>query len=155
MYMRNSRNIKTAIIGLFFTLFFTTANAQHSYIDNHKDIAADLSKQYGIPSSIILAIAIVESGAGTSKASKTLNNHFGILGRNDVNNSKFKSFSTVRESYEAFCRILSKKKIYTRLKDNNNSNDWVKAIASTGYSTKPNEWIKKINSTIAKFGLQK
>lgn len=153
--MRNSKNIKIGIISLFLTLFFTTANAQRSYIDSHKDIAMDLSKQYGIPSSIILAIAIVESGAGTSKASKTLNNHFGILGKNDVNTSRFKSFSSVRESYEAFCRLLSKKKLYTRLKDNNNYNDWVKAIASSGYSTKPGEWMKKINSTITKFGLQK
>ncbi|ASW73439.1 muramidase [Chryseobacterium piperi] len=152
--MKNSKYIKVAIISFFF-FCFTTANAQRSYIEDHKNIATELSKQYGIPSSIILAIAIVESGAGTSKASKTLNNHFGIVGKNDVNTSRFKSFNSVRESYEAFCRMLSRKKLYNQLKDNNNYNDWVKAIASSGYSTKPNEWMKKINSTIAKFGLQK
>lgn len=152
--MKNSKYIKIAIIS-FFLFCFTTVNAQRSYIEDHKNIATELSKQYGIPSSIILAIAIVESGAGTSKASKTLNNHFGIVGKNDVNTSRFKSFNSVRESYEAFCRMLSRKKLYNQLKDNNNYNDWVKAIASSGYSTKPNEWMKKINSTIAKFGLQK
>ncbi|MBK1896794.1 glucosaminidase domain-containing protein [Chryseobacterium paridis] len=151
--MKRSKNSTIAVLSLFLTFFFTMANAQRSYIDSYKGIATDLSKQYGIPSSIILAIAIVESGAGTSKASKTLNNHFGILGKNNINTSRFKSFNSVRESYEAFCLLLSKKKLYTKLKDNNNSNDWVKAIASSGYSTKPNEWIKKINTTIIKFGL--
>ncbi|WP_261512369.1 glucosaminidase domain-containing protein [Chryseobacterium paludis] len=153
--MKNSKNIRIAIISLFLLLFFTNATAQRSYIDNHKDIAMDLSKQYGIPSSVILAIAIVESGAGTSKASKTLNNHFGMLGKNDINSSRFKSFGSVKESYEAFCRLLSKKKLYTKLKDNNNYTEWVKAIASSGYSAKPNEWMKKINLTITKFGLNK
>lgn len=153
--MKHFKNIQLSIISLFLVFFFTTANAQRSYIDSHKDIAMDLSKQYGIPSSVILAIAIVESGAGTSKASKTLNNDFGILGKNDINASRFKSFDSVKESYEAFCRLLSKKKLYSKLKNNNSYTDWVKAIASSGYSTKPNEWMKKINLTITKFGLHK
>jgi Bax protein len=153
--MKHFKNIQLTIISLFLVLCFATAKGQRSYIDSHKDIAMDLSKQYGIPSSVILAIAIVESGAGTSKASKTLNNDFGILGKNDINASRFKNFGSVRESYEAFCRLLSKKKLYTKLKDNHSYSEWVKAIASSGYSTKPNEWMKKINLTITKFGLHK
>lgn len=151
--MKDSKNSKRVIIALFLTLFFTTVTAQRSYIDDHKSMALDLSNQYGIPSSIILAIAIVESGAGTSKASKILNNHFGIVGKNNVNTSRFKSFNSVRESYEAFCKLLSKKKLYNQLKNNNNPTEWVKAIASSGYSTKPNEWMKKVNLTINKFRL--
>ncbi len=151
--MKHFKNIKTVVISLFLILCFTTAHAQHSYVNDYKMMANELSSKYGIPSSIILAIAIVESGAGTSKNSKTLNNHFGIVGKNTVNNSRYKSFSSVKESYEAFCQMLSRKKYYSALKGSENHNDWVKAIAAAGYSTQPEEWKRRIFSVISKISL--
>ena len=90
--------------------FSLSVNAQHSYIQNHKKIALELSEQYGIPPAVILSIAFVESGGGTSKNSKTLNNHFGIVGKNNVSSSRYRYFNSVRESYEAFCKLVARKK---------------------------------------------
>ena len=132
---------------------FSFSKAQHSYIKEHEKIATELSKKYHIPKSIILAVAFVETGGGTSKNSKSLNNHFGIIGKNTVNASKYKSFSSVRESYEAFCKLVTSKKYYPNLKGNSNYVDWIKAIASAGYSTQPQEWMRRIQLIIHKFSL--
>lgn len=151
--MRHFKNTKIVIVSLFLTLCFTTIKAQHSYVKDYKSLATDLSSKYGIPASIILSVAFVESGGGTSKNSKTLNNHFGIVGKNTVNNSRYKSFSSVKESYEAFCQMITRKKYYEKLKGNDNHSDWVKAIAAAGYSTQPEEWKRRINSIISKISL--
>ena len=98
LVMKHFTNFKTGIVSILLFLFSHLANAQHTYINNHKPMAEQLSKEYGIPSAIILAIAFVETGGGTSKNSKTLNNHFGIVGKNTVNKSKYKSFPSVQES---------------------------------------------------------
>ena len=47
-----------------------TAFAQRSvtrYVDNHKEIAVKLMNETGIPASVILGVAMLESGSGTSK----------------------------------------------------------------------------------------
>lgn len=152
--MRYLNQFKLLVAGILLTFGLSgNVKAQQGYITNYKSIANELSNKYGIPSSIILAVAFVESGGGTSKNSKTLNNHFGIVGKNTVNSSKYKSYGSVRESYEAFCQLLTRKKYYSRLKGNDNHSEWVKAIASAGYSTQPAEWMRRINLIINKFGL--
>lgn len=134
-------------------LFSLKISAQNSYINQHKPLATELSKEFGIPSAIILSIAYVETGGGNSKHAQTLNNHFGMVGKNTVNSSKFKSFESSKESFRAFCEMISRKKYYQKLKGNLNHSDWISAIASAGYATKPTEWKQKINFVIKKFGL--
>ncbi|PHN01680.1 glucosaminidase domain-containing protein [Flavilitoribacter nigricans] len=61
----------------------TTLSAQpHStqldYLQNHKDIAVREMLRTGIPASIILAQALLESGAGHNELALSANNHFGI-----------------------------------------------------------------------------
>ncbi|WP_300672646.1 glucosaminidase domain-containing protein [Soonwooa sp.] len=148
--MRHFTSFKIVIVSLFLTLGFTFAKGQQSYVKDYKSLATELSSQYGIPATIILSIAFVESGGGTSKNSKILNNHFGIAGKNTVSSSKYKSFSSVRESYEAFCQMVSRKKYYAQLKGSENYAEWVKAMAAAGYSTQPEVWKSRINSIISK-----
>ena len=135
---------------LFFSL---KISAQNSYISQYKSIATELSQEFGIPSAIILSIAYVETGGGNSKHAQTLNNHFGMVGKNTVNGSKFKSFETSKESFRSFCEMISRKKYYQKLKGNFNNSEWLNAIASAGYASNPSEWKKKINMVIKKFGL--
>ena len=59
-------------------------SAQSKYIKQYKPIADSLSAIYGIPSSVMLGIAIIESGAGKSRNCKLLNNHFGIKEKNNM-----------------------------------------------------------------------
>jgi Bax protein len=132
--------------------------AQGGYVSTYKPLADSLSKVYGIPSSIILAIAIVESGAGSSRNSKLLNNHFGIVGKNNLLKTKgvktrYKQYSSVTGSYIDFCKLLSRRKYYTRLKGNQDYKLWIDAISKAGYSEAPVEWRKRITSTIQKYKL--
>ena len=144
-------NIKfLSLIILFFSL---KISAQNSYINQYRSVAADLSKEFGIPSAIILSIAYVETGGGNSKHAQTLNNHFGMVGKNTVNSSKFKSFESSKASFRAFCEMIARKKYYQKLKGNLDYSAWLNAIASAGYAGKPAEWKQKINTVIKKFGL--
>lgn len=150
--MRHFKNLKTVVISILLVLSFSSVKAQkkHSYIEKHKEIAAQLSQEYGIPSTVILAVAFVKSGGGTSKNSQILNNHFGIVGKNTVNKSRYRSFLSTQDSFRAFCDLLSRKKYYQRLKGNDDHSEWVKAIAKAGYSTQPQEWMRRINLMIKK-----
>ena len=143
---------KIYIIISLLSIFFIHAQT-HSYIEMHRNTAEQLSSEYGIPSAVILAIAFVETGGGNSKGAKVYHNHFGIHGKNTVTKSKYKSFDSTRESYEAFCQILSRKKYYSDLKGIKDTAEWVKAIAAAGYSTQPVEWKKRVKMIIEKFNL--
>jgi len=147
------RNFNIKFLSLIILFFSLKISAQNSYINQYKPIATELSKEFGIPSAIILSIAYVETGGGNSKHAQTLNNHFGMVGKNTVNNSKFKSFENSKESFRAFCEMISRKKYYQKLKGNLDYSEWLNAIASAGYAVKPTEWKKKITTVINKLGL--
>ena len=54
------------------------AKVTTDYINKYKGIAISEMNRTGIPASITLAQAIVESGSGESNLAKQANNHFGI-----------------------------------------------------------------------------
>ena len=88
-----------------------------SYIEDYKYLAIDEMVRTGIPASITMAQAIIESNAGTSKLARMTNNHFGIKFKDywtgleyffpdddrDSNGnlipSCFRKYPTVRDSY--------------------------------------------------------
>lgn len=147
--------LRIVILSFVLMLVSITATAQtHPYLERNKAIASEFSARYGIPVSVILSVAFVESGAGTSKSSTQFNNHFGIVGKNNPE-SRYRSFSSVRECYEAFCKLIVNKDYYTALKGNTDLSKWVKAIASAGYSTRPKEWMRRINLIISRYSLSK
>lgn len=65
-------------------VFYTTVNAQNpnpaylTYIDQWKETAVQQQEDYGIPASITMAQALLESAAGKSELALNANNHFGI-----------------------------------------------------------------------------
>ena len=132
--------------------------AQSGYIKKYGSLADSLAKEYKIPVAVILGVAIIESGSGTSRNSKLLNNHFGIVGKNDLMKTKgvksrYKQFKSVTDSYVAFCKLVKKRKYYEKLKGNNDYNLWLDAMSKAGYSEVPEEWKKKIASCIRKHKL--
>ncbi len=137
-----------AMLGIMFS-----ATAQNgTYITKHKTMTTELAEQYGIPYSVILAVALVESSAGEGKTAKKLNNHFGIVGKNEQAKTgyktRYKQYDSEQESFMDFCRTISKKGFYARLKDNADTKQWVKAISKAGYSEQPKVWEKRIMNTI-------
>ena len=141
------------ILALLFFVYTANAQSSKSYITNHKTMATLLSEHYGIPASVILAVAFVESSAGRGATAKVLNNHFGIEGHNNIVNSRghksrYKQYSNEIASYIDFCRLVTHKRYYKRLKDTNDATAWVRAISHAGYSEQPELWEKRILSTI-------
>jgi len=150
-----NRILKRKLLVLVLMVAIFSANAQNSkYITNHKIIATVLGEHYGIPASVILAVAAVESASGSGAVAKVLNNHFGIVGHNNIvnhrgNKSRYKQYDNVYASYIDFCNLMTRKKFYSKLKNNDNPQLWVKAISRTGYSEQPEEWEKRIMSVLA------
>ncbi len=126
----------------------------------YRPIADSLSAVHGIPSAVILGVAIIESGAGKSRNCKLLNNHFGIKGKNNLLKTKgirsaYKQYKDGRASYIAFCKLLTKRKFYSKLKGKMDYKLWLDAISKSGYSTVPHEWKKNITAAIQKHKLYK
>ena len=71
--MKNKSLFKNGLTGLsagLLLLSVLTATAQSRYIKQYEPIADSLSDVYGIPTSVMLGIAIIESGAGSSRNCK-------------------------------------------------------------------------------------
>ncbi|MFC6100637.1 glucosaminidase domain-containing protein [Olivibacter domesticus] len=158
--IRTIRSVGSKV--LFLVLLYSgcvnVSFAQNRYINNHKTIADSLSKAYGIPSSVILGIAILESGNGTSRNSKLLHNHFGIVGSNKLKQShgiksRYKQYNTSLGSFIHFCKVISNKYFYSKLKGSDDATKWVDAISKAGYSTHPQTWKTRILKTISRYNL--
>jgi len=67
------------VLAIFFISGITAQNQSYqNYIDRYKHLAIREMKRAGIPASIKLGQAILESGAGSSELAINANNHFGI-----------------------------------------------------------------------------
>ncbi len=156
-HMKNRKNtyrILTvkALLLMAMVLVSTVGFSQSKYIQQYRGLADTLSEEYGIPAAVILGVAILESGSGTSRNAKLLNNHFGIVGKNKLKNvrTRYKQYESVHDSYKDFCKLLKKKKYYKNLKGNMNYTLWVDAISKSGYSEVPATWKQRVISTIKK-----
>lgn len=118
------------------------------YINQYKETAQKNMKQYGIPSSIILAQGILESGAGTGPLSQRANNHFGIkchkewIGESvkhddDSEQECFRKYNQPSESYRDHSLFLTSRSRYSSLfqlgKDDYKA--WAKGLRAAGYAT--------------------
>lgn len=144
-----------SFLALLFLTFAVTSFGQSKYIRKYRPMADSLSSVYGVPTSIILGVAILESGSGTSRNCKLLNNHFGIVGKNDLLKTKriktrYKQYPDSLASYVDFCKLMTKKKFYKKLKDNSDHKLWADAISKAGYSEIPEYWKTKVLETIKK-----
>lgn len=142
-----------------FLALSTAAAAQtsNSYIEKYKDAAIRAMDAHGVPASIILGVAMHESGNGTSKIARYLNNHFGIKGENNskVINSAYKGYDSVEDSYNDFIGLLQRRSQYSWLFEHAGGMDyrtWVLAMQRGGYA-QSKTWASKVIATIKKFKL--
>jgi flagellum-specific peptidoglycan hydrolase FlgJ len=128
-----------------------------AYIDQFKAIAKNNMTQYGIPSSIILAQGILESGAGTGSLSMTANNHFGIKCHkewtgpsvrhdDDAAQECFRKYELPKESYQDHSLFLTSRPWYASLFDlqKDDYQAWAKGLKEAGYATDPEYPVKLI-----------
>ncbi len=137
--------------------FIANAQDTEDYIEEHADYAQDLMRDYKIPASIILAVAIHESAAGNSRIAQHLNNHFGVKGPNtneDIR-SAYRDYSNVDESYSHFAEILETRKPYHSLFDQYDQYDykgWARGIQRSGYA-QSQTWASQVVALVKKYEL--
>ncbi|SEM07346.1 Flagellum-specific peptidoglycan hydrolase FlgJ [bacterium A37T11] len=155
--------LKTKFPVAFICLFFivTPISAQRlsalTYVKANKDRAIAFMHQFGLPASIILAVAMHESAHGNSKIARHLNNHFGIKGpnRNRRIRSAYKDYESVDESYLDFVHCLQTRPAFQQLFDKYPINDyqsWVKGIARGGYAGS-RQWARQVINMIERYHL--
>ena len=140
-------------------------NTRRQYIEQYKDIAIRDMKSYGIPASITLAQACLESNNGNSVLATKGNNHFGIKCHNwsgatikhndDKRNECFRKYKNVRESYQDHCDFLRYSSRYSSLFDLPLSDykGWAYGLKAAGYATDPT-YPKRLISIIEQYNLQ-
>ena len=150
----------TLLLGaILFSFNVHAQNVVDRYIDKYKSLATDLSKEYGIPVSVILGVAVVESSAGRGRTAEVLHNHFGIVGKNHLSHkgskthSRYKQYKTPEASYRAFCGMISRKKFYDKMKGSSDYKKWIYHMKHANYSEIPEIWEKKVLQIIKKYDL--
>jgi len=162
-------NIRTRILLTFLSVSLlvpaqSRSRAYLAYIEQYYQLAEKQQKEHGIPSSIILAQGLLESGAGQSSFAKESNNHFGIK-CNDWNGDKyyhddetknecFRKYSQVLDSYEDHAIFLKSRSRYAFLfnLDPTDYEGWAHGLKKAGYATDPT-YAYKLISIIENYNL--
>ena len=145
--------MKKQLILLFAVLMSVSVWAQSlspvylEYIEKWKATAIQNQADYGIPASIIMAQALLESGAGQSELAQKANNHFGIKCTNDWlgatyrysderRNDCFRQYRNAAESYRDHALFLKRPRYETcfeiAIED---YEGWAKRLKECGYAT--------------------
>jgi len=122
-----------------------------AYAAQYAEEAKEQMRRYGIPASVILAQAILESSNGQSQLSRECNNHFGIKATDswlknggeygvytdDRPNEKFCKYKSVGDSYEHHSQFLKQNKRYAQCftLSPDDYKGWTKGIEKAGYAT--------------------
>lgn len=127
-----------------------------AYIERYRSIVVEEMHRSGIPASIKMAQAILESNAGTSTLAKQANNHFGIKCGNDwpgkeyfrkdddyhrgkLVQSCFRVYQDAESSFTAHSNFLTSQPRYSFLfnlkKDDYRA--WATGLRKAGYATDP------------------
>ncbi len=161
------------LISCMFSQLLFSSDVTLDYIDQYKGIAIAEMQRVGIPASIKMAQAILESSSGQSTLARESNNHFGIkCGKNwtgrevyreddDYNNgllikSCFRAFDDPAQSFYEHSEFLanpySKRYKFLFELDVYDYEAWAKGLKKAGYATDPN-YPKKLITIIEKYEL--
>ncbi|MEO0044464.1 MAG: hypothetical protein RL329_3912 [Bacteroidota bacterium] len=139
------------IIICFLTCFSNILTAQApQYIEKYKTLAQKEMLRSGVPASIILGQAVLESAAGTSDLAKKSHNHFGIKagsswkGRtvqaqdDDPTPSNFRAYDNVEASYLDHTDHLKESGNYDKLfkLGSTDYKGWANGLKAGGYATR-------------------
>lgn len=120
------------------------------YINTYKDLAVSEMRRTGIPASITLAQAMIESDYGRSLLAREANNHFGIKchddwkgqtvrKNDDRRNECFRKYRRPEESFYDHSDFLKTGSRYTQLFniDPMDYKGWARGLKRAGYATNP------------------
>jgi flagellum-specific peptidoglycan hydrolase FlgJ len=119
-----------------------------AYIAQYKTIAMKEMKRTGVPASITLAQAILESNSGESNLAKNHNNHFGIKCKSDWTGAKayqdddakqecFRAYDNAEVSFKDHSNFLKNRPNYVDLflLDPVDDTAWAYGLKKAGYAT--------------------
>jgi len=147
------RKISVLISLCTFTLvcFSQRVYTREEYIQTYRDLAIHEMQRAGVPASITLAQACLESGNGNSELSRKSNNHFGIKCKSswngkrayhhdDMRNECFRHYESVEESFIDHSDFLSSNPRYGDLfqLDITDYKGWARGLKKAGYATASN-----------------
>jgi flagellum-specific peptidoglycan hydrolase FlgJ len=135
-----SESTKTAITS-------ATRSQIEEYITRFKRIAVLEMQKYGIPASIKMAQALLESGAGTNAAALGENNHFGRPFKGVIHDNAW-------ESWRAHSLYLSQEH-GELLQYGNNYKKWAQSLEKMGYAAGDDQYAEKLIKIIEQFRLQR
>ena len=128
----------------------STNTIRQDYIEKYTSLTVKEMKKSGIPASIIMAQALLESDNGESELALTANNHFGIKCHqtwtgnrfyydDDQLDDCFRAYRNVFESYRDHSLFLMNRARYHFLfdLDPNDYRAWAKGLKMAGYATNP------------------
>lgn len=133
-------------------LLFSRENpklTREEYIEKYKNDAIKDMHQTGVPASITLAQALLESDNGNSPLAVEANNHFGIkcaewqgpafYQDDDKRGECFRKYNSVLESFDDHSAFLRGRTRYASLFDLDRTDyeGWAKGLKSAGYATNP------------------
>ncbi|MCB9283221.1 MAG: glucosaminidase domain-containing protein [Lewinellaceae bacterium] len=122
---------------------------QLAYVKRFAQVAQGEMKKFGIPASITLAQALLESDAGKSRLASRHNNHFGIKCQSrtcpkghcvnyadDTPKDFFRQYETAWESFRAHSEFLQRDRYRSlhKLKPTDYKG-WAKGLERAGYAT--------------------
>lgn len=119
-----------------------------AYVRRFKDVAVAEKERYGIPASVKMAQAIVESNSGHSALARKNNNHFGVkcfsktckkghcsnFG-DDSHKDFFRKYGSAWESWRAHSNMIVSGRYKPLLKKGNDYKAWAKGLKKLGYAT--------------------
>lgn len=120
------------------------------YISRYSELAREEMRRTGVPASITMAQALLESDNGNSYLARAGNNHFGIKCHRDWNGKKiyydddkrnecFRRYESVEQSFRDHSDFLVNGTRYDFLfdLDPRNFKGWAKGLKKAGYATHP------------------
>jgi flagellum-specific peptidoglycan hydrolase FlgJ len=155
---------------LLFTLLLASSllasaqkNTPQSYIEQFKEDAIRIMHETGVPASIVLGVAMHESGCGNSTLAQHLNNQFGVKGSRRIVyyrhkkkvSTAYKRYESVYDSFQDFARIMTERSEFSRLTEQFTHFDyegWANGIQKHGYAH-DRKWSKYVLGIIEKYQL--
>lgn len=120
------------------------------FVEQFAPVAVAEMREHGIPASITLAQALLESDAGESRLAQKTNNHFGIKCfskrckrghcanfTDDSHKDFFVKYANAKSSFRAHSQFLKKSSRYRDLfeLDASDYRGWARGLAKAGYAT--------------------
>ena len=151
MIIMYTKRLPALVLLLTIFAYAASQNTRQEYILKYQVLAIKEMNRSGIPASITMAQACLESRDGNSELALASNNHFGIKCKaswkgkkvyydDDEKNECFRSYKVVEDSYRDHTDFLMQNIRYASLFEIHHTDyrEWAKGLKKAGYATDSN-----------------